>query len=154
MNTQPNFKMKSKFNALLMGSLLLASIGLAQPKAVANPSSIRQLLDTGDCRGCDLRRANLRGANLRNAKLDGANLTGANLAGANLTDADLDNAILRGANLNGANLYDADFTEANLQGANLTGVLNMREAKFCNAIMPDGRKREMGVASFFGGKCR
>jgi uncharacterized protein YjbI with pentapeptide repeats len=149
-----NTTLKPKASALLMGSLLLASMGLAQPSIAANPAQVRQLLQTGECRGCDLTRANLRNANLRDAQLNGANLTGANLSGANLTEADLNSATLRGANLAGANLDDTDFTEANLQGANLAGTLNQREARFCNAIMPDGRKREMGVSGFFRGKCR
>lgn len=136
------------------GTLLLLGLATAAPSFAANPNHVRQLLQTGECRGCDLTRANLRNANLRDAQLEGANLTGANLRGANLSDADLKDAILRGANLTGANLNDTDFTEANLQGANLTGSLNVREARFCNAIMPDGRKREMGVSGFFRGKCQ
>jgi uncharacterized protein YjbI with pentapeptide repeats len=151
MNTRSK---SSQLNILLLSSLLLTSVGFAQPSLAANPAHVRQLLQTGECEGCDLTRANLRNANLRSAKLNGANLTGANLSGANLSKADLDDAILRGANLAGANLDDADFTEANLQGANLTGTLNLREARFCNAIMPDGRRREMGMSGFFRGKCR
>jgi uncharacterized protein YjbI with pentapeptide repeats len=139
---------------LLTGALLLLGLASALPSVAANPLQVRQLLQTGECRGCNLSGANLRNANLRDAQLQGANLTGANLSGANLTKADLKDTILRGANLAGANLDDADFTEANLQGANMVNTLNQREARFCNAIMPDGRKREMGVSGFFRGKCQ
>jgi uncharacterized protein YjbI with pentapeptide repeats len=138
----------------LTGTLLFLGLVSAAPSFAANPAEIRQLLQTGECRGCNLTGANLRNANLRDAKLEGANLAGANLAGANLTKANLKDTILRGANLAGANLDDTDFTEANLQGANLTNTINTREARFCNAIMPDGRKREMGVSGFFRGKCQ
>jgi uncharacterized protein YjbI with pentapeptide repeats len=146
--------MRRDYLAGTVGLAILGAMFIAPAALAANPNHVRQLLQTGECQGCDLTRANLRNANLRDAKLERANLTGANLTGANLHDADLNDAILRGANLAGADLNDADFSAANLQGANLAGARNVKEARFCNAIMPNGRQREMGVVSFFGGKCR
>lgn len=95
----------------------------------------QQLVDTGDCPGCDLKGLdlkgmNLKGANLAGANLEGANLQEANLKGANLkgtslesarlTDAILIKADLQGANLSDANLHWADLSKADLKGANLT----------------------------------
>jgi uncharacterized protein YjbI with pentapeptide repeats len=95
----------------------------------------QQLLDTGDCPGCDLQNldlkglklkganlagANLEGANLQETNLKGANLKGANLISVRLTDAILIKADLQGANLSDANLHWADLTKADLRGANLT----------------------------------
>ena len=95
----------------------------------------QQLIDSGDCPGCDLQGldlkgmklkganlagANLKGANLQEANLKGANLKGADLESARLTDAILIKADLQGANLSDANLHWADLTKADLRGANLT----------------------------------
>ena len=95
----------------------------------------QQLIDTGDCPGCDLQGldlkglklkganlagANLEGANLQEANLKGANLKGADLSSARLTDAILIKADLQGANLSDANIHWADLTKADLRGANLT----------------------------------
>ena len=95
----------------------------------------QQLLDTGDCPGCNLKGldlkslklkganlagANLEGANLQETNLKGANLKGANLISTRMTDAILIKADLQGANLSDANLHWADLTKADLRGANLT----------------------------------
>jgi hypothetical protein len=65
-------------------------------------AAINQLLETGQCPGCNLKEANLKGLNL-----EGVNLEGANLEGANLAFARLENAILKRANLKRANLEGA-----------------------------------------------
>lgn len=98
-------------------------------------ASQQQLIDTGDCPGCDLQNldlkglklnganlagANLEGANLQEVNLKGANLKGANLISTRLTDAILIKADLQGANLSDANIHWADLTKADLRGANLT----------------------------------
>ncbi len=98
-------------------------------------ASQQQLIDTGDCPGCDLQNldlkglklsganlagANLEGANLQEVNLKGANLRGANLVSTRLTDAILIKADLQGANLSDANIHWADLTKADLRGANLT----------------------------------
>ncbi|MFM7601169.1 MAG: pentapeptide repeat-containing protein [Pseudanabaena sp.] len=110
----------------------IASISWTE-SSFANPSQVRQVLQTRECPGCDLSKAklsfvNLRGANLRNANLFSADLKLADLREANLIGAILDKADLRGADLTGADLTSAYISEAN----------------FCGAIMPDGQKSNEG----------
>lgn len=90
---------------LLVFSTLL-SICFTSGVQAQHPDNVRRLLNTNECRGCDLRGANLEGANLSDAILTGATLSGANLKGANLSGADLKGANLRGADLTGANCSD------------------------------------------------
>jgi len=80
---------------------------------------LRQLLTTGNCANCDLRRADLVLADLEDADLAGANLTGANLSQANLMGANLAGANLSGATLVGTNLMGANLATANLSAADL-----------------------------------
>jgi hypothetical protein len=89
---------------------------------VAPAEDLAQLMDTGDCRQCNLSSADLSGANLSGANLSGANLSDASLSGANLSDADLSGANLRGADLSGANLSRANLSCADLWGTNLNGA--------------------------------
>jgi uncharacterized protein YjbI with pentapeptide repeats len=117
---------------LLTTAVLLTTVGLTTPAWAENAEHTRQLLETKQCKRCDLTRvglvlvqlpgADLRGANLVGANLGQANLTGADLSGANLTGASLNGANLNGANLTGANLSGADLRVAYLGGANLTGA--------------------------------
>lgn len=86
---------------------LLLILGSATTAQAENPSHLRQLLNTGRCRNCDLSYVNFSRQDLSNADLAGANLRGANLSNANLSDADLSNADLRDANLNSTNLTNA-----------------------------------------------
>lgn len=94
----------------------------------------QQLLDTGECPGCNLagidltgtklkgvnlEGADLSGANLQETNLKGANLKGANLQSARLTDAILIKADLENADLSDANLHWADLSKANLKNANM-----------------------------------
>lgn len=109
---------------------------------------VTRLLETNQCRNCDLQgvdlrganllqrwlpsrevvlsQADLRGANLSQSNLNGAFLRGADLRNANLSgaslSAQLDQADLRGADLSGANLSQAQLLLANLSGANLKGT--------------------------------
>ena len=102
---------------ILATTALLSTICLVAPVKAENPAHVRQLIETGECAGCDLAMADLSqahliGADLRNANLKGANLTAANLEGADLT----------GANLKGANLTKVFASDASLNDTNLTGV--------------------------------
>ncbi|MGA7933932.1 MAG: pentapeptide repeat-containing protein [Kovacikia sp.] len=74
------------------------------PSPSPQQSAIDQLLETGQCPGCDLKEANLEGLNLAGVNLEGANLEGANLAFARLESAILKKANLKRANLEGASL--------------------------------------------------
>ncbi|HEY9810024.1 MAG TPA: pentapeptide repeat-containing protein, partial [Halomicronema sp.] len=71
-----------------------------------NPQHVRRLLETKECRGCNLGNVNLRGADLRDV-----DLRDAYLAGANLEQADL----------SGAKLVGADMSDTNLISAKLVG---------------------------------
>jgi hypothetical protein len=70
----------------------------------------------------------------QNQDVRGANLSKSNFVGANLRGADF-----RGANLGGSCLISADLT-----GAKLGNSVNLRNAIFCNTIMPDGRRDDTG----------
>ena len=83
-------------------ALAIGLLGLSSA-AVAMPGDLMQLLESGDCPGCELERVDLV-----HGQLQGANLRGANLRDGNFSRADLRNADLRNANL--------EFTS--LQGAN------------------------------------
>jgi uncharacterized protein YjbI with pentapeptide repeats len=139
-----------------VGIVLLAGLGLGQAAHSAEPADIARLLQTGKCRGCNLKDADLSNANLRNAKLEDANLQSANLTGANLKDADFDRANLQSAKLKGAIIDHTDFSSANLTGANLDlQELERGDARVCNATLPSGMKKETNFEGFFGfGGCR
>ncbi|MEE3715995.1 pentapeptide repeat-containing protein [Tumidithrix elongata RA019] len=114
-------------------TVLTSCFFIATSAQAANPNHIRQLLQTKECRYCDLLRANLSLANLR----------GADLRGSDLYSTDLKYSDLREAILTGANLYKSDLRGADLTGAEITGT-DFREANMCNAIMPDGTKSKQG----------
>ena len=121
-----------KLHALAALTLLTLTVTI-KPAQAANPTHIKQLLETNICTNCDLRGANLQtahliGADLRNADLQGANLTGANLEGADLTGADLTDANLTGAyltevSLNRTNLTRTNLTRARIYHAEAQGAL-------------------------------
>lgn len=87
-----------------------------------NTDSLRRLLSSNTCAGCDLSQAGLVFANLEAAELSNADLSQANLSRATLSNADLRGANLAGAVLYGANLAGADLTGADLRGADLRGA--------------------------------
>jgi hypothetical protein len=43
---------------ILAATALVSTICLAAPVKAENPAHVRQLLETGECAGCDLTRAN------------------------------------------------------------------------------------------------
>lgn len=85
-------------------AILLVSIGFIAAAHAGSDDSVRRLIDTNECVGCDLSYIDLRNADLQDANLARANLRGANLAGADLEGADLRGADLRHANLNNTNV--------------------------------------------------
>jgi len=111
------------------------------------PDSVRQLLSTKNCAGCDLESAglvfaDLKGAALQNANLRNANLSQATLSRANLRGANLARAVLYGANLADADLRGADLRGADLRGSYLAGAqlegAQLGQANFEGAIaLPD-----------------
>lgn len=124
---------------LLLTFGLLSTFALAMPAQAENLTHVRQLLSTGQCRGCDLSRSGLTYANLINADLRDADLRGANLSRANLSYANLQGAKLSGAALNGAILEGANLRDADLQGVDLRDVYfvgaDLRNANLVNAVM-------------------
>jgi uncharacterized protein YjbI with pentapeptide repeats len=139
-----------------VGIALVAGLGFVQAARGAEPADVARLIQTGKCRGCNLKGADLSKANLRNAELEDANLQSADLTGANLQDADFDRANLQSAKLKGAIIDNTDFSSANLTGASIDlQELERGDAKVCNAIMPSGMKKETSFEGFFGfGGCR
>ena len=109
--------MKRLFAAVALLATLVGSSASA-----FDPAHLKRLMETNECKGCELSNANLMGAKLR----------GAILVEAILARADLRNAILREANITGANLGGADLTGANLTRAYMNDVI------LCNPTMPDG----------------
>ena len=123
-----------------MKKVTLSLLGIASGFVVWSPglswggdSEVMQLLSTGKCRGCDLRRANLVHADLSGADLEGADLGGANLSQANLRQANLNQANLRGTSLFGADLSEVTalmttFSGADLREANLEASIISNES--------------------------
>jgi uncharacterized protein YjbI with pentapeptide repeats len=136
--------------------LMLCWAGSIQVAHSADPRDMRRLKQTGECQKCNLVGANLRYANLRDVNLEHANLKNADLTGANLQNANLHHANLTYSSLKNAVIKDTDFSEANLRGATIDyRELDRGDAKVCNAIMPNGIKKETNFDGFFGfGGCR
>lgn len=165
--------MSTSSKTLILGAATaLLSFGLATPIRAENPEHVRQLIETGFCRGCDLRGADLTGAhligadlrdadlenaNLANVNLEGADLKGANLAGANLSDAflnhaELDNTNLDFANLSRADLSQADLAGASLAGANLAGARLSQPTVRANSVATDGSIEDLREGSLSIGR--
>ncbi|PTN33015.1 hypothetical protein C6366_15345 [Desulfonatronum sp. SC1] len=92
----------------------LLTIGAA---GAYDQDDLDKLLQTNECRKCDLSGVRLNGADLSRADLTGVDLTGAMMTGVVLWKA-----AMGGAKLSGATLVAADLAEANLNGANLSGA--------------------------------
>ena len=78
--------MKTK---LLLKSLLLAlglSVLTLTGTWAVEPASVQRLIQTKECRSCELTKADLKKLDLQNSDLRMAVLSGANLAGADLSD--------------------------------------------------------------------
>ena len=135
---------RSRFSSSVF-VLLALGVGVLQPMARAVPLAVEmdpvlQLQSTGQCRGCDLRRADLRGAHLI-----GVDLREADLRGAQLGDANLEGADLSGARLDGADLQRAVLSNAELAGTDLRRA-DLRDAVVINAYAPDVRTEGMQYA--------
>jgi uncharacterized protein YjbI with pentapeptide repeats len=142
--------------SIVVALLVLGWAGSTQAARGADPRDLRRLRQTGECEKCNLVGADLRGANLRDANLENANLKNADLTGANLQNANLHHANLTYSSMKNAVIKDTDFSEANLRGATIDyRELDRGDAKVCNAIMPNGVKKDTSFSGFFGfGGCR
>jgi len=66
-----------KMRSISFGSLcFLLMVGLSGQVGAFDTDDLKQLLETNQCRNCDLTRANLKGGKLFYANLSGANLSG------------------------------------------------------------------------------
>lgn len=96
-----NFKALAIFLPLVA---LAAFAGVYAALYASRQDQVSQLLETRECRGCDLSGANLEQLNLEGVNLEEANLERASFRGAKLKDANLQRANLRRANLEQADL--------------------------------------------------
>ena len=108
-------------------AVVLFCSGTISPAAPKGDDAVIQLLQTRNCRECqladvDLVHAQLQDADLEGAKLQRANLSQARLDGANLRDADLSFTSLNGASLRGANLQGSSLLGTDLRDVDLTGA--------------------------------
>ncbi|MEQ9235835.1 pentapeptide repeat-containing protein [Coleofasciculus sp. E2-BRE-01] len=123
-------------NSFSVGVSLTLTLLTTNSAEAFNPKDLEQLIETNDCRFCDLRDADLSGSDLSGAILSGADLSDANLAEANLSNAKLIDAQLIGTNLSGANLIGANLTKALLSHANLLNA-DLSDANLILANLED-----------------
>lgn len=146
--------------AFAVGTLILGAVsgvwGGGQGAIAAEESAIKQLIETGECPGCDLHGADLRrlnlagvnlvgadleGANLYYANLDGARLEGANLVDANLGYASAQSAVFDGADLRYAVFDTTDLTSASMRGTDLREAY-IKDANFTHTVLDQADMRD------------
>ena len=111
-----------------MFALVAGCLGITCTAIAADQQDLIQLLDSRQCRACqlsdvDLTHANLRNADLQRARLQRANLSQARLDGADLNGSDLSFTSFQGASLRGADLRNSRLMGTDLRRADLTGAL-------------------------------
>ena len=109
--------------ALVAGCMRISSTAIA-----ADQHDLIQLLESRQCRACqlsdvDLTHADLRDADLKHAHLQRANLNQARLDGADLSGSDLSFTSLQGASLRGSDLRNSRLIGTDLRRTDLTGAL-------------------------------
>ena len=112
----------------LIFALIAGCLGITSTATAADQQDLIQLLESRQCRDCqlsdvDLTHADLRDSDLKAADLRRANLSRANLEGADLRDADLRFSNLKGASLRGADLRNSLLMGTDLRRADLTSAL-------------------------------
>ncbi|HAT51575.1 MAG TPA: hypothetical protein DCS88_14770 [Alphaproteobacteria bacterium] len=114
---------------------------------------LTKLVQTNQCRQCDLSEADLSGVYLAEADLRAANLREANLTGANLWRANLKDANLVMANLTRAHLARASLNSADLSGANLTNA-DLSMARLQYAWLQNTRltASQLSLANLYGAR--
>jgi uncharacterized protein YjbI with pentapeptide repeats len=115
--------MKLKIILMALSVIALSAVaGIYGVNFAAKQDHVQRLLETRECRGCNLEGANLDRMNLEGVNLEDANLEGASLRGAKLGKANLERANLRRANLEQADLGCTAFSfslRANETASNL-----------------------------------
>ena len=112
----------------LIFALVAGCFGISSTAIAADQHDLVQLLESRQCRACqlsdvDLTHADLRDADLQRASLQRANLSQARLDGADLNGSDLSFTSLQGASLRGADLRNSRLMGTDLRRADLTGAL-------------------------------
>ncbi|NEO84463.1 MAG: hypothetical protein F6J87_09445 [Spirulina sp. SIO3F2] len=101
---------------LKLWSMAIALLPLTTlPANAYSQKDLQTLLDTNECRRCNLTQADLSGLDLRGANLESTDLRGADLTGTNLTGAQLRFANLNAWPLNGENGQYEIWTQAELE---------------------------------------
>jgi uncharacterized protein YjbI with pentapeptide repeats len=115
--------MKLKIVLIALSAIALSAVaGVYGVDYVSKQDHVQRLLETRECRGCNLEGANLDRMNLEDVNLENANLERASLRGAKLGNANLERANLRRANLEQADLGCTAFSfslRANEEASNL-----------------------------------
>ena len=112
----------------LIFALVAGCLGITRATVAADQQNLIQLLDSRQCRACqlsdvDLTHADLRDADLQRARLQRANLSQALLDGADLSGSDLSFTSFQGASLRGTDLRNSRLIGTDLRRADLTGAL-------------------------------
>ena len=112
----------------LIFALVSGCLGIGSTATAADQQDLIQLLESRQCRACqlsdvDLAHADLRDADLQKARLQRANLSQARLDGADLNGSDLSFTSFQGASLRGADLRNSHLMGTDLRRADLTGAL-------------------------------
>ena len=112
----------------LMLALVAGSLGVTSTAIAADQQDLIQLLESGQCRKCqlsdvDLTHSDLRDADLQGAQLQRANLSQARLDGANLSGSDLSFTSLQGSSLRGSDLRNSRLIGTDLRRTDLSGAL-------------------------------
>jgi Pentapeptide repeats (9 copies) len=97
-------------------------------------------IEEANLEGVDLEDANLKSSELKKTSFRDANLRRVKFEEANLEDAVFKSAKLQGAVFKNANLKGAVFYDADLTGADTETAGNIKYAKFCRTIMPNGKQ--------------
>ena len=135
----------------ILGGLLLSGCNNADTASSSSEDNeevtqleinVARLLDTKECKRCNLRNAELADAILEFSDLSNANLSNANLQRSDLQQADLYGANLKNANLSNTKMKNANLMKADLAGADLSDAIvtgtYFFDANLMDAIWTDG----------------
>lgn len=102
--------------------------------ATLNKRQARELLESKDFRGLDLRSIDASNRQLTRLLAAGALLRNADFRGSNLQFADFSQANLSNARFNNSNLQNVNFVASDLEGADLSGS-DLRNADLSNSSL-------------------
>ena len=117
-----------------LGVSVILLLGYTFDTYAVKQSDLERLINTGECRSCDLRDADLSGENLADVNLARALLSGANFRGSMLQRANLNYTDLKFSDLSDTDLSGATLLAADLFGATLDRAI-IRDANLAFAVM-------------------